>query len=97
MKATVFFIVFFKLKLEDTARYAGLLLAPAEGFGLWPRPFLPFGQKKELIMKRSRARVTIGGQCVLLQNSLKIKLFDFFFKSQNYRMNHIFPDILLNP
>ena len=49
-------------------------------------------------MKRSRARVTLGGQCVLLQNSLKIKLFDFFFsKSQNYRMNHIFPDILLNP
>ena len=27
--------------LEDTARYAGLLLAPAEGFGL----FLPFAQK----------------------------------------------------
>ena len=25
-----------------------------------------------LVMKRSRARVTIGGQCVLLQNSLKI-------------------------
>ena len=36
--------------LEDTARYAGLLLAPAEGFGLWPRLFLPFGQKKELFM-----------------------------------------------
>ena len=35
--------------------------------------------------KRSRARVTIGGQCVLLQNSLKIK------------MNHIFPGILMNP
>ena len=31
--------------LEDTARYAGLLLAPAEGFGLRSRPFLPFGQK----------------------------------------------------
>ena len=31
--------------LEDTARYAGLPLAPAEGFGLWPRFFLPFGQK----------------------------------------------------
>ena len=35
-------------KLEDTARYAGLLLAPAEGFGLRPRLFLPFGQKKAL-------------------------------------------------
>ena len=32
--------------LEDTARYVGLLLAPAEVFGLWPRFFLPFGQKK---------------------------------------------------
>ena len=31
--------------LEDTARYAGLLLAPAEGFGLQPKLFLPFGQK----------------------------------------------------
>ena len=35
--------------LEDTARYAGLLLAPAEGFGLRPRLFLPFGQKKCLL------------------------------------------------
>ena len=26
----------YKMQLEDTARYAGLLLAPAEGFGLWP-------------------------------------------------------------
>ena len=29
--------------VEDTARYAGLLLAPAEGFGLRSRLFLPFG------------------------------------------------------
>ena len=27
--------------LESTARYAGLLLAPAEGFGLRLRPFWP--------------------------------------------------------
>ena len=26
-----------KYRLEDTARYAGLLLAPAEDFGLWLR------------------------------------------------------------
>ena len=32
-------------KLEDTARYAGLLLAPAEGFSLWPKLYLPFAQK----------------------------------------------------
>ena len=32
--------------LEGAARCAGLLLAPAEGFGLRPRPILPFGQKK---------------------------------------------------
>ena len=32
--------------LEDTAHYAGLLLAPGEGFGLWPRLFLkPLGKK----------------------------------------------------
>ena len=29
-------------------------------------------------MKRSIARVSIAGQCVLLQNSLRIKIFDFF-------------------
>ena len=38
------------MKLEGTARYAGLLLAPAEGFDLRPRLFLPFGPKKELFM-----------------------------------------------
>ena len=32
--------------LEDTARYAGLLLAPAEGFGLWPRVFFALRAKK---------------------------------------------------
>ena len=37
------------LLLEGTARYAGLLLAPAEGFGLRPRLFWPFGQKKSLL------------------------------------------------
>ena len=31
------------------ARYAGLLLAPAGGFGLRPRHLLPFGQKKSLL------------------------------------------------
>ena len=31
--------------LEGAARYAGLLLALAEGFGLRPRLFLPFAQK----------------------------------------------------
>ena len=36
--------------LEDTARYAGQLLAPAKGFGLQLRLFLTFEQKKELIM-----------------------------------------------
>ena len=47
--------------------------------------------------KRSRARVTIKGQCVLFQIFLRLKMFDFFSNSQNYRMNHILPDILLNP
>ena len=33
-------------------------------------------------MKRSRARFPIGGQSVLLQISLRIKIFDFFSKQQ---------------
>ena len=47
--------------------------------------------------KRSRARVTLGGQCLLLQISLRIKMFKILKKSQNIRMNHTLPDILLNP
>ena len=47
--------------------------------------------------KRSRARIPIRGQCVLLQISLRIKIFDYFLNSQNYRMNEICPVILLNP
>ena len=39
----------FQALLEDTARYAGLLLAPAEDFGLRPRLFLPFRQKRSLL------------------------------------------------
>ena len=37
--------LFLLCTLEGTAHYAGLVLAPAEGFGLRPRLFLPFGQK----------------------------------------------------
>ena len=39
-------LAIFKI-LEDTARYAGLLLAPAEAFG--QGIFLPFGQKNNLL------------------------------------------------
>ena len=37
-------------ELEDMARYTGLLLAPGEGFGLWPRAFFALREKKGLIM-----------------------------------------------
>ena len=37
-------------ELEDMARYAGLLLAPAEGFGLWSRAFFALRAKTGLIM-----------------------------------------------
>ena len=47
--AALFHVTSITMQLEDTARYAGLLLAPAEGFGLRPRLFLPFGQKKGLL------------------------------------------------
>ena len=36
--------------LEDTARYAVLLPAPAEGFNLRPWLILPFGEKREPMM-----------------------------------------------
>ena len=36
--------------LEDTARYAGLLLAPAEAFGLRPRAVFALRAKIKLIM-----------------------------------------------
>ena len=39
--------------------------------------------------RRSIARVTIGGQCVLLQKFLKIKLFDFFFKPKLPNESHL--------
>ena len=35
------------LELEVTTRYAGILLAPAESFGLQPRLFLLFFCKKK--------------------------------------------------
>ena len=37
--------VLFEIELEDMTRYAGLLLAPVEGFGLRTRAFLP-GKKR---------------------------------------------------
>ena len=40
----------FPIKLEDTARYAGLLLAPAEGIGLRPRAFFALWAKKDLFI-----------------------------------------------
>ena len=36
--------------LESAARYAGLLQAPAEGFGLRPRPFFALRAKKDLFI-----------------------------------------------
>ena len=36
----------FTIQLEGTACYAGLLLAPAEGFGMWPRHFALWAKKK---------------------------------------------------
>ena len=39
--------------------------------------------------KWSRARVAIGGQCVFLQISLRIKIFDFFLKSKLLYESHL--------
>ena len=54
MTPTEFSYIFFLQKLffqflfilEDTARYAGILLAPAEGFGLRPGAFFALGGQK---------------------------------------------------
>ena len=48
-----------------------------------------------LNMKRSRARVTLGGQCLLLQ--IRKKMLRILKKKLNIRMNHTLPDVLLNP
>ena len=49
--------------LEGAARYAGLLLAPAEGFGLRPRPFFALRAKKYLFMSVfGQILVTFGDQ-----------------------------------
>ena len=45
--------------------------------------------KVNLVKKRSRARATIGGQCVPLQNFLKIKYFDFFLKGKITYESHL--------
>ena len=44
------FVIGILLVLEDAARYAGLLLAPAECFGLWQRAFFALRAKKQIIM-----------------------------------------------
>ena len=47
-----------------------------------------------LVMQTNRAKVTIRGQCVLLLNSFRIKVFFLFCfinsYNYNYGMNHIF-------
>ena len=42
--------IVFLLTLKDTARYAGLLLAPAEGFGHRPMAFFALRAKKESLL-----------------------------------------------
>ena len=42
--------VYFSIVLEGAARYVGLLLAPAEGFGLRPMPLFALRSKKDLFM-----------------------------------------------
>ena len=58
---TVVQIVAYLELLEGAARYAGLLLAPAESFGLWPRPFFPLWAKKDLFMSVSSQILVIFG------------------------------------
>ena len=48
-------------KLEGAARYTGLLLAPAESFGLRPRPFFALWAKKDLFMSVLAQMLVIFG------------------------------------
>ena len=50
-KKKSFWLLYFVLLcwLEGTARYAGLLQSPADGFGLRPSLFLPLGLKKDFL------------------------------------------------
>ena len=41
----------FVISTRRCDRYAGLLLAPAEGFGLQPRPFFAFRAKKRAFFR----------------------------------------------
>ena len=92
-------------ELEDTARYAGLLLAPAEGFGLRPRLFLPFGQKKEayydiynqkcyplsfpILGGRDSTRALQSSPFQKYENLKKTKKFTFFQKKKNFEEKKI--------
>ena len=70
-----FWLVLLLVKLEDTARYAGLLLAPTEGFGLRPRLFMPFGQnsKNSKIQKNPKISKNLKNQKKSKKKSKKSK------------------------
>ena len=55
----------FETQLEDTARYGGLLLAPAEGFGLRPRAFFALRAKKQIIMLFGKFNVILVSSSTL--------------------------------
>ena len=51
------------------------------------------GQQRQKHRKRSRARVSMRGQCLLLQISLGIIFFRFEKKKLNHRTNKSVPDV----
>ena len=53
-------------------------LAPSFGKVVVKKASLLTLPNLQQLKKRSRARVTIEGQCVLLKNSFRIKIADFF-------------------
>ena len=58
----------FIIALEGAARSAGLLLAPAEGFGLRPRPFFDLWAKQDLFMSVLAQILVIFGISSNLRN-----------------------------
>ena len=69
-------------ELEDTVRYAGLLLAPVEGFGLQPRAFFALPAKKDLIMLFWPILLHVWCPVVTLV-TFSSNLSNFFKKSKN--------------
>ena len=66
------------MELEGTARYTGLLLAPAEGFVLWPRFVWPLGKRNWLFILKIKKNLKVEEE--EKSNNIQKNLKDPFFR-----------------